>query len=121
MNHVTLVSKVEGTHQLEGELAHEQSRHHVLLEPDTERPQVFSHKLQYEADMVTVGSLELEIIDEMANVFITQQFMVTGAKVGENLSLEDGTILAVTFRTQNFESPESVLVFQPACYKPSHC
>lgn len=71
----------------------------MLLEPDTERPQVFSHELQHEADVVTVGSLELEIIDEMANVFVAQQFTVTGAKVGENLSLEDGTILAVTLRT----------------------
>lgn len=99
MNHITLVSKVEGTHQLEGELAHEQGRHHVLLEPHAERPEVFSHKLQNEADMVAVRSLELEIIDELANVLVAQQFTVTGAKVGENLSLEDGSVLAVTLRT----------------------
>lgn len=121
MNHITLVSKVEGTHQLEGKLAHEQGRHHVLLKPDAESPQVFSHKLQHEADMVTVGTLELKIIDELANVLVAQKFTVTGAKVSENLSLKDGTILAVTLRTQNFESPKSVLIFQPTCYRRSQC
>lgn len=115
------MSKIEGTHQLEGELAHEQGRHHVLLEPDAERPQVFSHKLQHETDVVTVGALQLERIDEMANVFVSQQFTVTGAKVGKDLSLEDGCILAVTLRAQNFESPKSVLVIQPACHNPSQC
>lgn len=110
MNHAALVSKVEGTHQLEGELAHEQGRHHVFFEPDAEGPEVFSHQLQHEADVVTVRALELEIIDEVANVFVAQQFPVTGAKVSENLPLEDGTILAVTLRTQNFESPKLVLV-----------
>lgn len=119
MNHTTLVSKVEGTHQLEGELAHDRGRHHVLVEPDTEGPQVFSHKLQHEADVVTVGALELKVINKLANVFVAQQFTVTGAKVGENLPLKDGTILAITFRTQNFESPESVLIIQPACYRRS--
>lgn len=69
--------------------------------------------------MVTVGALELKVINKLANVFIAQQFTVTVAKVSENLPLEDRTILTVTFRTQNFESPKSVLVIQPACYRRS--
>lgn len=63
--------------------------------------------------MVTVGALELKVINKLANVFVAQQFPVTGAKVSENLFLEDRTILAIAFRTQNFESPKSVLVIQP--------
>lgn len=118
MNHVTVVSVVECSHQLEGDLAHNRGRHHVLFEPDAEGPQIFSHKLQHETDVVTVGALELEIFDEVANVFVTHQCTVSGAKVSENLSLEDVIFLPVTFRTQYFKSPKSVLVIRPARYRP---
>lgn len=118
MNHVTVVSEVECSHQLEGELAHNRGRHHVLFEPDAEGPQIFSHELQNEADVVTVGALELEIVDEVANVFVARQSTVSGAKVSENLSLEDVIFLPVTLRTQYFESTKSVLVIRPACYWP---
>lgn len=89
------------------------------MEPDAEGPQVLSHKLQHEADVVTVGALELKIVDEVANVFVAQQFTVSGAKVSENLPFKDGFILAVTLRTQNFESPKSVFVIRPARYRLS--
>lgn len=119
MNHVTLVSEVEGSHQLESKLAHDRGRHHMLLEPDAKGPQVLSHKLQHEADVITVGSLELEIVDKVADVFVAQQFTVSVAKVSENLPLEDGIVLAVTIRAENFESPKSVLIIRPARYRPS--
>ena len=117
MYHVTLVSKVEGSHQLQAELAHDCCRHHELLEPDAEGPQVLSHKLQYKAYVVTVGPPELKIVDQVADVFVAHQFTVSGTKVSENLPFEDVMILVVTFCTQNFESPESVLIIMTARYR----
>lgn len=121
MNHVTLVGEVEGTHQLVGEPAHERGRQHVLSEPDDKGPQVFSHEIQHEAYVATVGALELEVVDEVADVFVAHQFAVSGAEVSEDLPLEDGMVLAITLGTQDFESPESVLIIRPARYRPSYC
>lgn len=118
MNHVMLVSEIEGAHQLEGELAHDRGRNPVLFKPDAEGPQVFSHKLQHEADVVTVGARNLEIIDEVADIFVAHQSTVSCAKMSENLPLVNGVILAVAVGTQDFESPKSVLVIRPACCSP---
>lgn len=69
--------------------------------------------------MVTIGPLELKIVDQVANVLVAHQFTVSSAKVSKNLPLEDRMILAIRVCTQNFKSPESALIIRPARYRLS--
>jgi hypothetical protein len=60
MDHVTLVSKLQGSHKLQAELSHNICRHQKLLEPDAESPRFSPMSSNTRQHVVAIGALELE-------------------------------------------------------------
>ena len=120
MDDIVVVSKVKGQQELDGEPVDNLVRRHAVIEPDTKAPQRLSHELKYETDMGSVGTLVLEIIDEVTDVGIAELSAVSVTKMGEDFSLKYGLVPAIGVGTKHLESPESVLVIIAANQSSPH-
>lgn len=108
-----LMGEIEGTHKLKGEFAHEECGDSIFQEPDTKGCQGLAHELEDETQVGAVGSCELKVVDQMAYVFVAQKLAVPIAELPEDLSLEDGMLVAVALVAEDFEGSEAVLVVWP--------
>lgn len=63
--------------------------------------------------MGAVGSCKLKVVDQTAYVFVAQKLAVPIAELPEDLSLEDGMLVAVALVAEDFEGSEAVLVVWP--------
>jgi hypothetical protein len=81
VDNVLLVSEIKGQYKLDCEAAHDGVRDHAVFEPCPEAPQCLSHNLEHETHVDSVGAFVLEIVDEMANVFVAHQPPVSITKM----------------------------------------
>lgn len=111
---LVLMGEIEGARELEGEFSHEECGDAIFREPDTKGRQGLAHELEDETHVRAVGPCELKVVDQMADVLVAQKLAISIAKPLENLSLEDGMLVAIALVTEDFKGPEPVLVIWPS-------
>lgn len=86
----------------------------VVFEPSTKTPQSLSHELENEANVSSIGALELKIINKVACVGVAKLLFISViAQVFEDFPLKNRVVFSVAFCTQHLESAKSMLVTFP--------
>lgn len=107
------MGEIEGTHKLKGELSHKERRDPIFWKPDTKGRQGLAHEFEDETHVGAVGACELKVVDQVADVLVAQELAVSIAEATQDLSLEDGVLVAVALIAEDFEGPEAVFVVWP--------
>jgi hypothetical protein len=101
VNHIVVMGIFECSNEVEGETSHERIRYHGLREQSAECSQSFSHELQNETYVVPIRATVLEVVNQMADVIVTEVILISVTEVSQDLSLEDVLVCAITIGTQD--------------------